>query len=41
MVELGHDVGIGIMYPGGELESELTGSKVKIFPLHKSGRWDV
>ena len=29
------------MYPGGELESELVASKVKIFPLHKGGRWDV
>jgi glycosyltransferase involved in cell wall biosynthesis len=41
MAELGHQVGIAIMYPGGELERELAASDVKIFPLHKSGRWDV
>jgi glycosyltransferase involved in cell wall biosynthesis len=41
MTELGHEVGIAIMYPGGELESDLAGSGAKLFPLHKRGRWDI
>ncbi len=41
MAELGHQVGIAVMYPGGAFESELASSKVQVFPLNKRGRWDV
>jgi glycosyltransferase involved in cell wall biosynthesis len=41
MAELGHEVGIATMYPGGVLESELTATNVQIFPLNKRGRWDA
>ncbi|MGY2989964.1 MULTISPECIES: glycosyltransferase [Bradyrhizobium] len=41
MAALGHEVGIAVMYPGGELEAELAASDVKIFSLRKRGRWDL
>jgi len=41
MTELGHEVGIATMYPGGALEGEIVATGIKVFPLDKSGRWDV
>jgi glycosyltransferase involved in cell wall biosynthesis len=41
IAELGHEVGIATMYPGGVLESELVATSVQVFPLNKRGRWDA
>ena len=39
--ERGHDVVIAVFYSGGPLEKELYGTKVRIRPLNKWGRWDI
>lgn len=36
----GHEIAVAVFYAGGELESELQGSGVKVLPLHKRGRWE-